>query len=425
MSIKLENLYDATLISGSYMKGMVKLNVTKAARELGVSRKTLSKRLNGFVPKTTRTRIKYLDDYYDEIKNLLEDELRIFEYIDHLYETMVDEHKISCNRSTFNRYIHDNKDLSKMFKKSKNKIFTERFETKPGQQAQFDLKERVKINYKTGEVIRVNIATLTMGFSRHNTRKIVLDTKYSTVISFLASAFEELGGSPKELVIDNIKCLVDIPRKRNGVNAILNSKFIEFLKDYNIKCLPCMPYRPKTKGKTETQNKKPSRLQNYNGQYQDLLDIHDKLKEINDKENDGISQATNLPRNFLLEKEKGNLNPLPRRSIQEKYYLTLNEVAVTNESLISYKSNKYSVPMGLISFKINRVVFNNYLHLYYNKKIVAIHKISNKKINILSEHDLSYESYNVKNEKNDDEKGSKGFENIISCEMENVIYDND
>ena len=412
-TIAINSLEDISLISNFYMKGQIKLNITRTAKELGISRKTLSKRLNGFIPKKTRTRKKYLDDFRNNIKELLDDEYRIFDYIDHLYETMIDEYNITCNRSTFNRYINSDLELSKMFKTSKKKGFTERFETPPGQQAQFDLKERVKLNYASGEVVKVNVATLTMGFSRYNFREIVLDTKYETVISFLAKAFDELGGAPKELVIDNIKCLVDTPRK-GDLPAILNNKFIEFIKDYNINCLPCMPRRPETKGKTETQNKKPSRLKNYNGIYNNLLDIHEKLKMINDLENEGISQATNLPRTLLLQKEKDKLNPLPARSIREKYYLNLNEVKVTNDSLISYKTNKYSVPMNLIGFKVNRVVYNNYLHLYYNNKIVAVHKISNKKINILKEHNLTYSK-----------KDSIELENPITNEMRNIKYDND
>jgi transposase len=204
--------------------------------------------------------------------------------------------------------------LSKSFRSQKSKVFTERFETEPGQQAQFDLKERVKVIYENEEMVITHVATLTLGFSRYNVRRIVLDKSYDTVSAFLAEAFEEIGGVPKELVIDNIKCLVDKPRTDKD-EATLNVKFIEFLKDYNIKCLPCMPYRPETKGKTETQNKVPSQLRNYNGTYKDILDVHDILEVINREDNESISQATHLPRTFLLEKEKDELSPLPPRRI--------------------------------------------------------------------------------------------------------------
>ncbi len=417
MEIRIKDKVDLITLSNSYIGGLIKLNVTKLAKDLGTSRNTVSKYLNGFVPSKTRKREKYLDAYREQIIELLADKYRKFDYIDHLYETMKDKYDITCSRSTFNRYINNDEELSKLFRKSRKKGFTERFETAPGEQAQFDLKERVSINYTTGEKVRVNVATLTMSFSRYNVRRIVLDTKYETIVAFLADAFEEVGGVPKEIVIDNIKCLVDKPRKANGEQAILNGKFIEFLKDYDLKCFACMPRRPETKGKTETQNKKPSRLQNYNGEYRDLLDIHDKLKEITDTENTGISQATNLPRNFLLQKEKGKLSPLPSKRVREKYYLTLNEVFVTRDSLISYKSNKYSVPKRLIALKVSLIVINNELHIYYNNKIVAKHQISKNKFNILEEHDLNYSRKTYKNIEEDNVQ--------ILYEMRNITYDND
>ena len=48
--------------------------------------------------------------------------------------------------------------------------------------------------------------------------------------------------------------------------------------------------------------------------------MHDKLKIINNEDNERPSQATRLPRNFLLEKEKGDLLPLP--SVNSKIKIT-------------------------------------------------------------------------------------------------------
>lgn len=280
----IENINDLAMFANPFKKGTLKLNISKLARELNKDRKTIRNYLNGKTPSNTRKRVKYLDEYRELIMELLADKYRTFDYIDHLYNYLVREHKITCSSSTLNRYVRMDDEINSLFNKKKTQKFYERFETKAGVQAQFDLKERIKIIYKTGEVTRVNVATLTLGYSRYNVREIVLDTKYETIVNFLASAFETIGGVPKELVIDNIKCLVDKPRTKDK-DAILNAKFEEFLRDYNLKCKPCMPYRPETKGKTETQNKKPSQLENYNGTYIDLLDVHDKLKIINGRIN--------------------------------------------------------------------------------------------------------------------------------------------
>ncbi len=202
------------------------------------------------------------------------------------------------------------------------------------------------------------------------------------------------------------------PRYKDN-EAILTNKLIEFAKNYNIKISPCMPYRPQTKGKTETQNKIVDQLKNYNGKYKDIYDMHQKLEIIHNEDNDSISQATKLPRRFLLEKEKGDLNPFPSKEIRQKYHLSLKEVHVSNESLISYKSNKYSVPRNFIGLNVGLSVRANELHIYYKGKIITIHQISNKLLNIKDSHELKYQKEINQNEE----------KTIIRNEMENLIYD--
>ncbi len=65
-----------------------------------------------------------------------------------------------------------------------------------------------------------------------------------------------------------------------------------------------MPRRPQTKGKTENQNKIVGQLKNYNGHYKDIGEIHEVLEKINEEDNESISQAAKLPRQFLFNKEK-------------------------------------------------------------------------------------------------------------------------
>lgn len=405
---------DLNLLSCAWKEGKIKLNISKISRELKVDRKTVKKYLKGELPKIIRKKKKYLDDFRERIVNLLNDDLRSFDYIDHLYRYMKREFNITCCRSTFNRYIRKDKELNKLFKSNHTDTFTVRFETKPGQQIQFDLKERVSLITKTGENHVVYIPTLTFGWSRYNYRKIVLDTKTETLIDFLAKAFEDIGGVPDEIVIDNLKAFVEKARYCNN-SAILNLKFEEFCKDYGIKVKPCVARRPQTKGKTETQNKIVDQLKNYNGYYADLDDIHEKLEIINKEDNSSVSQATKLPRIFMFSKEKGELNHLPSKEIMEKYHLNLNEVHVSNESLISYKSNKYSVPKKYIDKKVGLKVIKNELHIYYNNKIITVHEISDKLLNIKPEHNLVYKIVDIDNTDN----GQKQITN----ELENIIYD--
>ncbi len=66
---------------------------------------------------------------------------------------------------------------------------------------------------------------------------------------------------------------------------------------------------------------------------------------------------------------------------------------------------------------MNLIINDKQLQMYYNNKIVAVHMISNKVLNILPEHQLNYPKYLFK--KTYEEK------EIILKEMENIRYDND
>lgn len=98
----IENINHLAMFAKSFKKGTLKVNVSKLARELDKDRKTIRNYLNGKMPSTTRERIKYLDEYRDLIIKLLTDKYRSFDYIDHLYNYLVREHKITCSRSMLN-----------------------------------------------------------------------------------------------------------------------------------------------------------------------------------------------------------------------------------------------------------------------------------------------------------------------------------
>ena len=158
-------------------------------------------------------------------------------------------------------------------------------------------------------------------------------------------------------------------------------------------------------------------MKNYNGQYNGLLDMHDKLDVITREDNERISQATRLPRIFLYRKEKDDLQSLPAKEIRSRYHLSLNEVQVSNESLIQYKYNKYSLPKEFIGKCVGLAVQNKELLIYYKGKIIEKHHITENNLNIKDEHNLKYEHILTY------EKPSN--KNILINELENIRYDND
>lgn len=103
----------------AFKEGLIKVNISKLAKELNKDRKTIKKYLNGDIPKKTRNRVKYLDEHRDYIFEVLTDKNRSFDYIDHLFKYLKRERNITCTRSTLNRYIRNDVELNKLFKRKK------------------------------------------------------------------------------------------------------------------------------------------------------------------------------------------------------------------------------------------------------------------------------------------------------------------
>jgi len=106
------NSKDLLLFSKAYKEGKIKVNVSKIARNLNNDRKTVRKYLNGYTPKKTRNRVMYLDKFRDYIFEVLNDKYQVFDYIDHLFKYLEREKRITCSRTTLNRYIRKDEKLN-------------------------------------------------------------------------------------------------------------------------------------------------------------------------------------------------------------------------------------------------------------------------------------------------------------------------
>jgi len=114
---QITKIEDLLMFSKAYKEGMIKVNISRLARDLNKDRKTIRKYLNGEVPKQTRERIKYLDEHRDYIVEILSDKMQSFDYIEHLFNYLKREKGITCSRSTFSRYIRLDEELSSLFKR--------------------------------------------------------------------------------------------------------------------------------------------------------------------------------------------------------------------------------------------------------------------------------------------------------------------
>ena len=169
-------------------------------------------------------------------------------------------------------------------------------------------------------------------------------------------------------------------------NRKISDTFKTFSKDFGFNIKLCKIKTPQTKGKVESKNRFLNWLLPYEGEFETEDDLINIISHIENKVNKRINSTTLLDPSLLFNKEKEYLKPLPNKDIIN-HYLELNSShKVTKESLIFYKSNKYSVSIKYI----NKTVFckekDGFLFIYYSGRLIASHKLSNKKINYSPHH---------------------------------------
>ena len=125
----------------------------------------------------------------------------------------------------------------------------DRFETEPGRQAQLDWASCGTIVHE-GRRRRLSLLMVVLGHSRVIWAKFVVSERRPVLFELLEEAFRDLGGVPRELLIDNMKQAVEVARTPDTA-AQLQSEFSSFQDHWNFETVACPPYWPRAKGKVE------------------------------------------------------------------------------------------------------------------------------------------------------------------------------
>ncbi|WP_025641281.1 IS21 family transposase [Schnuerera ultunensis] len=348
----------------------LKPNFSDLARQYGLDRRTVKKYYEGYEGKPkTRNKTSKLDKYKDEIIEKLQ--IKGIK-VKAIYEYFLDKGYDVGGYSNFNKYIKNN-DL-KPTAKSKGHP---RFETLPGKQAQVDWKEDVKLISKYNEEFIINVFSYKLGNSRYCHFEYKKHRTQQDVFDSLIKAFKQTGGVPKEILFDNMRTVVDIVDNRRRINT----KMQAFADDFGFKISLCKPRKSYTKGKVEAANKFVEWLLAYNHDFEDEDDLISIIKNINNKVNQYVCQATGVPPILLFQKEKEYLQPLPKNLIIESYMDHELRTSVHKDSLVNYKGRKYSVPPKYIGKDVLLKQIDNQLYIYCNIELIRIHQLSNKNFN--------------------------------------------
>lgn len=120
-----------------------------------------------------------------------------------------------------------------------------RFETAPGQQAQFDFAE---FRFPWGK--RYAVLTV-LGYSRFLHVDWVPRQTALTVMRSLEGAFAAFRGVPQELLFDQMKAVIVEDHRGTGGRLLENAEFARFAAHWGFRIRACRPYRAQTKGKVE------------------------------------------------------------------------------------------------------------------------------------------------------------------------------
>ena len=342
------------------------LNKSELARRMNCSRQTINSKLNKQKNLNTKEKRIYFSKI-DEFKDLIETKVEKYACSAmSIYLLLKNKYGYSGGYSTIARYV------SKFKNDQKIKV-TIRFETTPGYQAQVDWKEKLELVDMHNATYTINIFLMTLGYSRMKFVKLTFDRTQQTLFECITSAFEFFGGTTDEILFDNMKTVVD-HAKSDFSNVVINEKFSQFAKDAGFTVRACRAFRPETKGKVEILAKIMNRLKAFNGEFSTQTDLIEIIDDMNISLNREIVQGINQRPIDRFEKEKNTLNPV-NIELLKPYFIRQKEYKVSNESMITYKGKKYSVPTAYIGKYVTVTEGDSTIYIYYSTNFICSYDI--------------------------------------------------
>ena len=234
--------------------------------------------------------------------------------------------------------------------KPKERFFQQVYE--PGEQAQFDFKERVEVPFRDGVRI-VYLFFGTLPFSDAAFVKAFPFCNFEAFIDGVHSTFEQAGGLTENVRIDNLAPCVSKVKKGN--ERIYTAGFRRAITHYGFGVLPCRPGKGSDKGDVErdirTNARRLRNAMRVTGRvFVDYDDMNAWLTAQMEKTRTQSSRDR-------LATERKKLKPLPPRDVD--VLCKVETTLVSNYGVVRVSRSSYSVPDPAIG-RTCRVVLSGY-----------------------------------------------------------------
>lgn len=352
----------------------IKPNFAALGREYGCDYRTAKIRyyeeLNkekGMKPEI-KIRKRIVDDYKDIIINKLETIPGVTAYSIFYFLKVEKDYKGSYE--SIKNFVRENKDKRKQ-------PASIRVVPVIGKVAQVDWKEDFKLINKTGEVFVINLFLMRLHYSKKFYARLTIDKKRDEVKTCIVESLEYFNGTPREIWFDNMSTVM----VKEGKHKKVHNEIKQLGSDIGFQPILCQSRRPKTKGTVENLAKLCDRLLSYNNEFETLEDLINIVNRFNEECGKEKSQAHNKIVNDVFEEEKKYLIPLPNKNILERYKQTIEYRKVTQDSMIVYRGNRYSVPTRFIGSYLGIRIIDNQVNIYDNTELVRCHMVSENNLN--------------------------------------------
>src|SRR5215831_515657 len=257
-----------------------------------------------------------------------------------------------------------------------------RFETPPGQQSQIDWGQ-ARIHFRTHPVV-LHVFILTLGYSRRSFHEPCLGETLSQFLDAHERAFDYFGGHTREHLYDRPRTVC---QPGSDGRVVWNATFKQFADYWGFEPHLCRAYRAQTKGKVESGVKYLKRNFLPGRRFLDDQDLREQLRqwqrEIADVRIHGTTHERPADR-FVCERSH-----LIATAGQPAFRFEASQPRrVAEDYLVSFETNRYSVPFTLIGQTVDVTRRGSRLQITHRGRLVAEHEelIGKYQLRIRPEH---------------------------------------